>query len=360
MTPSKGADPATTQDLLARVVAILEGARARTVRAVNSEMVLAYWHIGREIVEEVQRGAGRAEYGEAVLDKLSKELTGRFGRGFSRANLRYFRLFYATFAERQPVIRHEPRDESEGDLGFAAELSWTHYRTLTKVEDAAARRFYELEAARDGWSTSMLERQIHTQLFTRLLKSRDKDGVLALARDGQRVQRPIDVIRDPYVLDFLDLPDGGRLRESDLEAAIIDGLQHFLLELGKGFAFVGRQRRLEYDDEVFYVDLVFYNCILKCYLLIDLKMGRLTHQDVGQMDSYVRLFDDKYTTEGDHPTIGLILCAEKNEAVARYSVLHDSEQLFAARYVTLLPTVEELQAELLRERRQLESRTRKR
>ena len=206
----------------------------------------------------------------------------------------------------------------------------------------------------------MLERQIHTQLFTRLLKSRDKDGVLALARDGQRVQRPIDVIRDPYVLDFLDLPDGGRLRESDLEAAIIDGLQHFLLELGKGFAFVGRQRRLEYEDEVFYVDLVFYNCILKCFLLIDLKMGRLTHQDVGQMDSYVRLFDDKYTTEGDHPTIGLILCAEKNEAVARYSVLHESEQLFAARYVTWLPTVEELQAELLRERRQLESRTRKR
>lgn len=199
------------------------------------------------------------------------------------------------------------------------------------------------------------ERQIHTQLFTRLRKSRDKAGVMDLVTRGLALQRPIDVIRDPYVLDFLDIPDSARLHESDLEAAIIEKLQHFLLELGKGFAFVGRQKRLEYDEERLYVDLVFYNCILKCYLLIDLKMGKLTHQDVGQMDSYVRLFDDRYTTEGDNPTIGLILCAEKNHAVARYSVIHDSEQIFAARYVTYLPTVEELERELIRERELIES-----
>jgi predicted nuclease of restriction endonuclease-like (RecB) superfamily len=249
----------------------------------------------------------------------------------------------------------EPGEDQSAPRGFSSRLSWTHYRVLTKVESAAERLFYEIEADRDGWSTTVLERQIHTQLFARLRKSRDKAGVMDLVTRGLAVQRPIDVIRDPYVLDFLDLPDSARLHESDLEAAIIEKLQHFLLELGKGFAFVGRQKRLEYDEERLYVDLVFYNCILKCYLLIDLKMGKLTHQDVGQMDSYVRLFDDRYTTEGDNPTIGIILCAEKNHAVARYSVIHDSEQIFAARYVTYLPTVEELERELLREQQLIES-----
>jgi predicted nuclease of restriction endonuclease-like (RecB) superfamily len=372
--------PLETDSLFERIVFILEAARARVVRAVNSEMVLAYWHIGREIVESVQGGQQRAEYGEAVLETLSGALTRRFGRGFSTANLRYFRLFHLTYADRRPEIHHEARDESRafpvpirhepGDVsadliravglasaprGFSSRLSWTHYRVLTKVESAAERLFYEIEADRDGWSTTVLERQIHTQLFARLRKSRDKAGVMDLVTRGLAIQRPIDMIRDPYVLDFLDLPDSARLHESDLEAAIIEKLQHFLLELGKGFAFVGRQKRLEYDEERLYVDLVFYNCILKCYLLIDLKMGKLTHQDVGQMDSYVRLFDDRYTTEGDNPTIGLILCAEKNHAVARYSVIHDSEQIFAARYVTYLPTVEELERELLREQQLIES-----
>ena len=377
------ASPTTTDALLGRIVSILEDARTRVVRSVNSEMVLAYWHIGREIVEEVQRGSDRAEYGEGLLEGLSAALTARFGRGFSISNIRYFRQFYLVYADRQPVIHHEARGEStapgiEGQIrheaggvsavlaqavelthaprGFAAGLSWTHYRVLSKVDHAAERLFYEIEADREGWSTGVLERQIHSQLFARLLKSRDRAGVLDLATRGLALQRPVDVMRDPYVLDFLNLPEADRIHESDLEAAIIGKLQHFLLELGKGFAFVGRQKRLEYDDECFYVDLVFYNCILKCYLLIDLKMGKLTHQDVGQMDSYVRLFNDRYTTEGDNPTIGLILCAQKNEAVARYSVLHDSEQLFAARYVTYLPTVEELQRELQRERLSIESR----
>jgi len=245
-------------------------------------------------------------------------------------------------------------EPGDGPRGFAANLSWTHYRTLTKVEHRAERLFYEIEAEKESWSVPHLERQIHTLLFARLLKSRDKAGVLDLVRRGQVLERPVDALRDPYVLDFLGLTDQNAFHETDLETAIIGKLQAFLLELGKGFAFVARQKRLAYDDEHFYVDLVFYNCILKCYLLIDLKIGKLSHQDVGQMDSYVRLFDDQYTTEGDNPTIGLILCAEKNEAVARYSVLAENRQLFAAKYLVYLPTEEELQRELQRERGLLE------
>ena len=375
---------APAEALFVRVVDIMEHARSRVARSVSSEMVLAYWHIGREIVGEVQRGAERADYGDRLLEALSEALTTHFGRGFSVSNIRYFRQFYLVYADRRPEIHHEPRGESfssgtQGPLphetggvaaallyavdharvprGFSPGLSWTHYRLLTQVEHAAERLFYEIEADREGWSTAVLERNIHSRLFSRLLKSRDKDGVRELATSGLALRRPIDILRDPYVLDFLDLPDVPRLHEADLEAAIIEKLQLFLLELGKGFAFVGRQKRLEYEDEYFYVDLVFYNCILKCYLLIDLKLGKLTHQDVGQMDSYVRLFDDRYTTEGDNPTIGLILCAHKNEAVARYSVLHNNEQLFAARYLTYLLTVEELQQELQRERLLLEARS---
>jgi predicted nuclease of restriction endonuclease-like (RecB) superfamily len=343
-------------------------------------MVLAYWHIGREIVEYLQQGALRAGYGDQVLDGISKQLSGRFGRGFSTTNLKYFRLFYLAFADRVPRIRHTAGDESEprrrirqkacdessmpanlkgqrADLsGFSSALSWSHYRALASVESVAARQFYEIEAERGAWSVPYLERQIHTHLFGRLLKSRDKAGVMELATRGQVVERPTDILRSPYVLDFLNLPESHALRESDLESAILNKLQNFLLELGKGFAFVARQRRIDFDDECFFVDLVFYNCILKCYLLIDLKLGKLTHQDVGQMDSYVRLFDEQCTTQGDAPTIGLILCAEKNEAVARYSVLADSKQLFAAKYVTYLPTVKELQREIAKERRLIEAR----
>ena len=242
-------------------------------------------------------------------------------------------------------------------VDFSAALGWSHYRLLMNVEHEAARRFYEIEAERGAWSVEHLERQIHTQLFARLAKSRDKAGVMDLATRGQVLERPIDVIKEPYVLDFLDLPERHSLRESDLEGAILEKLQHFILELGKGFAFVARQKRLTFDDEHFFVDLVFYNVILKCYLLVDLKLGKLAHQDVGQMDSYVRLFDDLGRTDGDGPTIGLILCAQKNDAVARYSVLHENEQLFAAKYVTYLPSVEELERELARERRVLEERT---
>lgn len=374
--------------LVERVVAILEEARSRVVRTVNSTMVLAYWYVGREIVEFVQRGAKRAEYGEQVLEALSARLQERVGRGYSVRNLRYFRSFYQAYADREPLIRdapkrfgtslvpnlgevdalvaargrqtpvtedarirHTPPAESEGPLkGFSSRLSWTHYRTLLGVEDVRARAFYEIEAEREGWPVPHLERQIHTQLFARLLKSRDKEGVMDLARRGQTVERPIDLMKSPVVLDFLDMPESELLRESELESAILSKLSQFLLELGKGFAFVARQKRLTFGDEEFYVDLVFYNIILKCYLLIDLKLGKLTHQDVGQMDSYVRLFDAQGRTDGDGPTIGLILCAEKNEAIARYSILNEHKQLFAAKYVTYLPSVEELERELERDR----------
>lgn len=376
--------------LFARVSQILDEARAQVVRSVNSAMVLAYWHVGREIVDSMQGGEPRAGYGERTVAELATRLTQRFGRGFSETNLKYFRQFYVLYADRAPVlraeraeaaaqeIRHKPCDESraaprqgsdgvragpvaaiqhtEALEGFSPVLSWSHYRALMGVEHRSERSFYEIEAERSGWSVPELERQIHTLLFARLLKSRDRQGLLALGRSGQELTTPIDALKDPYVLDFLALPDGGVLRESDLEAAIIGQLQDFLLELGKGFAFVARQKRLAFEDEHFYVDLVFYNTILKCYLLIDLKVGKLTHQDIGQIDSYVRMFDDQFTTEGDNPTIGLVLCAEKNEAVARYSVLNESKQIFAAKYVKVLPSEAELRREIERERRLFEAR----
>lgn len=363
--------------LVERVVAIIEAARSRVLRNVNSEMVLSNWHIGREIVEYVQRGEPRAEYGEGVIEDLSQQLQSRVGRGYSSTNLRYFRTFYIAYRERRPEIRHIGSGESESGAtpgmarkirhkrsgvslaaldpapleGFSPSLGWSHYRALMKVEPAMVRTFYEIEAEQERWPVEHLERQIHTQLHLRLLKSRDKDGVMALARKGQTVEKPVDLMKSPVVLDFLGLQVGPALRESDIESAIISKLSQFLLELGKGFAFVARQKRITFEDDDFFVDLVFYNIILKCYLLVDLKLGKLTHQDVGQMDSYVRLFDAQGRTPGDGPTIGLILCAEKNEAMARYSVLSEHKQLFAAKYVTYLPTEEELRQELERDRR---------
>ncbi len=368
-----------TPGLLTRVVAIIEGARVRVVRSVHGEIVLSNWHIGREIVEEVQRGADRATYGEAVLQSLSADLTTRYGRGYGIRNLRYFREFYLAFSDRIPEIRQSNIAESPASptaaiqqsgiaesnapaattllpRTFSPDLSWGHYRVLSSVDRPMARSFYEIEAINVGWSVEELQRQIHTSLFDRLRKSRNKAGAQQLAAEGLVLQRPVDTLREPYVLDFLALPEDQRLHETELESAIVGKLQEFLLELGKGFAFLARQKRLQYDGQNLYVDLVFYNCILKCYLLIDLKIGTLTHKDVGQMDSYVRLFDHQYTNEGDNPTIGLILCTEKNEAVARYSVLHESQQIFAARYLAYLPTIEELERELQRERLLIESR----
>lgn len=364
--------------LVDRVANILDQARGNVVRAVNSNMVIAYWLIGREIVQALQGGEDRADYGRRLLEDLSSHLTRRYGRGFSVTNLKYFRLFFQAYSTRSPEIRHKACDELGGasdgavlsDLeaslaaggdtgGFSSSLTWSHYRTLTGVAHAGERRFYEIESERNNWTQPVLERQIHTQLFARLLKSKDKAGVLKLAQEGQLVDRPMDVIKHPYVLDFLDLPEAHQFREQELESAIIEKLQPFLLELGKGFAFVSRQERISTENQHFYIDLVFYNYLLKCFILVDLKIGRLSHQDVGQMDMYVRMFDELRRGEGDNPSVGLILCAERDEVVARYSVLHESQQLFASKYMLYLPSESELRTELEREREAIEAMRRK-
>ena len=341
-------------------------------------MVQAYWQVGRLILEDEQEGRKRAAYGEAVLEDLSRRLTAEYGRGYTVSNLRWMRRFHEAFpahlvgqhpgcgqiqhalraeSSRQVGIRHALRDESgpAGSPMLRPELTWTHYRLLVGVSDPDARAWYMNEAADQHWSTRQLERQISVLYYERLISSHDKASVRAEAAGKMAEITPEQFIRDPYVLEFLGLKEYPALRESVVEQAIIDNLQAFLLELGKGFSFVARQKRMRFDDEDFYVDLVFYNYLLKCFVLVDLKIGKLTHQDIGQMDSYVRVFDAHVRPEGDNPTIGLILCSKKNEAIARYSILAESRQIFAAKYLAYLPTEEELQRELLRERQRIEA-----
>ena len=355
-------------DILYRDIrAVLESARSSAYRAVNTAMVQAYWQVGRLIVEHELGGRKRAAYGEAVLGDLSQRLTADFGRGFDPSNLRYMRLFFQRFPNRDAVrhrlpsqgIRDALRLKSTGTDAPGAlrqELSWTHYRMLLGVEDPQAREWYMSEAADQHWSTRQLERQISVLYYERLLASRKKAPVRKEAVTKLAAVEPEQFIRDPYVLEFLDLKDYPALRESAVEQAIIDNLQAFLLELGKGFSFVARQKRMRFEDEDFYVDLVFYNYLLKCFVLIDLKAGKLTHQDIGQMDSYVRVFDANARPKGDNPTIGLILCSRKNEAIAKYSVLSEGRQIFAAKYVKVLPTERELTIEIERERRLIDAR----
>jgi predicted nuclease of restriction endonuclease-like (RecB) superfamily len=354
------------EGLFHRVVAILEQARSQAARSVNREMVAAYWLIGREIVEHEQNGRRRAAYGEAVLEALSLRLTGEFGRGFDVTNLRKMRQFYRMFEIRDALRLESGREKrdaprlvstpDEARLPVSDELSWSHYRLLMQVEDPRARGWYMREAASQHWSSRQLDRQISVLYYERLLASRKKMPVRKEAEAKLATVPAEDFIRDPYVLEFLSLEDYPALRESAVEQAIIDNLRAFLLELGKGFSFVARQKRLRFDEEDFYVDLVFYNYLLKCFVLIDLKVGRLGHQDIGQMDSYVRLFDAHARPPGDNPTIGLILCSRKNEAIAKYSVLAEGRQIFAAKYVKYLPTEAELRQQLERERRLLETR----
>ena len=325
-------------DFYNRISGILSSARKRAYAAVNYSMVLAYWEIGRSIVEE-QGDAERAVYGDKLIEGLSARLTEDFGKGFDTSNLRYMRLFYLAFPIRD-ALRHE--------------LTWTHYRKLSKVKDETARAWYMNEAADEHWSTRQLDRQISVLYYERLLASREKESVIAEAHEKMSRVAPIDFIKDPYVLEFLDLKNYPGLHESDLEQALIDHLQEFLLELGTGFCFVARQKLMRFDDEDFYLDLVFYHAVLKCYVIIDLKMGKLTHADVGQMESYIRMFDALQKRDDDNPTIGLILRSEKNEAIARYSSLADGKQLFASKYVFELPSIEELQAQMESTRREFE------
>ena len=324
--------------LLADIREVLLSARKTAYKAVNFAMIGAYWNVGRLIVEDEQHGKRRAEYGKAVLSELSDKLTTEFGKGFEERELRRMRQFYCVFPK-------------WGTL--RPELTWSHYRLLIKVKDDNARLWYMNEAADQAWSSRQLDRQISVLYYERLLCSQDKTAVQAEAQQKLALVSPKTFIHDPYVLDFLQLKDYPALHESTIEQALIDNLQNFLLELGKGFCFVARQKRMQYEDENFYVDLVFYHSILKCHVLIDLKLGKLTHQDVGQMDSYIRMFDDLYKHTDDNPTLGLILCSEKNEAVVKYSVLAEHKQIFVSKYLLELPSVETLQNELIRERERI-------
>jgi len=327
----------STLDFYTRIKSILETARNNAYRAVNFAMVAAYWNVGREIIEEEQRGKEKAEYGRRLIVGLSVKLIAEFGKGFDVSNLWHMRQFYLLF----PILDAVRR-----------ELTWTHYRLLLKVDNAAARAFYVQESLEGNWSTRQLERQINSFYYERLLTSRDKLPVKKEAADNAKklAIEPKDIIKDPYVLEFLDLKNNVKHTESALESAIIGKLQEFLLELGKGFCFIARQKRISADNDHFYIDLVFYNHILKCFLLIDLKTGKLTHQDIGQMDFYVRYFEKNVKAKNDNPTIGLILCTEKNDTIVKYSVLKDSRQLFASKYKLYLPSEKELKREIKRER----------
>jgi predicted nuclease of restriction endonuclease-like (RecB) superfamily len=317
--------------------------RRQVLRAVDVVQVRTCWGVGRHIVEFEQGGAARAEYGAKLLPRLAEKLTEEFGRGFDERNLRYMRLFFLAF----PIWN-----------ALRSELSWTHYRTLMRVEDATAREWYVKETVAQNWSSRALERQVGRLYYERLLSSKDRTAVRAEAEEkiAELPPSPRDFVRDPVLLEFLGLPETGRLLESDLEQRLIDHLQSFLLELGKGFAFVARQMRVSTETKDFYIDLVFYNYLLKCFVLFDLKPRELTHGDIGQMDMYVRMFDEQQRGAGDGPTVGIILCAAKDASIVRYSVLHGNEKLFATRYKLVLPTEEELRRELVREQRVLEER----
>jgi predicted nuclease of restriction endonuclease-like (RecB) superfamily len=373
--------------LYERIRQILESARSSVARTVNTTQVVANWLIGREIVEEEQKGKRRAEYAEQLLLDLSARLTAEYGRGYSVDNLEFFRRFFLEYnsllgSEKSDALRristttdisdavrrksmksitvlssqkqHAPRGESWQPGQLHLNLSWTHYRTLLRVEKTGARAFYEIEAIRNNWSARELERQINSLLFERLALSKNKKGLMRLATKGQVIQRPGDVFKDPVVMEFLGLPASPKLVESHLEEALINNLQAFLLELGKGFAFMSRQERITLDGDHFYIDLVFYHTILKCFVLIDLKVGKLTHQDLGQLQLYVNYYDRERRTKGDNPALGLILCTDKNDAVVRYTLGPDQQKkIFASRYKLYLPTEAELQAELRRELRLL-------
>jgi predicted nuclease of restriction endonuclease-like (RecB) superfamily len=361
-----------------RIRDILEIARTNISRTVNTTQVIANWLIGREIVEEEQQGRKRARYGKKEIEGLSRKLQKEFGSGYSVQNLFYMRQFYQTYPDLIPNVRilHALRGKSigkgsteilhaGGGLLNAANnaytpgkltlnLSWVHYRTLLRVEKPEARKFYEIEATNNNWSGRELERQINSLLFERLALSKDKRGLLKLATKGQEIQRPVDAIKDPFIMEFIGLPESHKLVETKLEQALIDNLQSFLMELGKGFAFVARQERITMEGDHNYIDLVFYHTILKCFILVDLKVGKLTHGDLGQLQVYVNYYDQERVSIGDNPTIGLILCTDKNDAVVKYFLgKNQNQRLFASRYKLYLPTEKELKEEVKKEMRYL-------
>ena len=327
-----------------RVLDILKNARKQAKMALNISMVYSYYEVGRMIVEEEQNGEQRAEYGKAILKELSKRLTESLGKGFSVENLKLMRRFYVVYSKDQIGQKVSTQFENlpvtrEGRKFF---LSFSHYVFLMRIPNIDERHFYEIEAAHNGWGIKELERQYDSALYERLSLSRDKEGIERLSTEGQIIERPEDLLKDPYVLEFTGLPELSKYSETDLETKIIDHLQEFLLELGRGFTFVGRQVRFTFEDEHYRVDLVFFNRLLRCFVLFDLKIGRLKHQDIGQMQMYVNYYDRKVKLEDENPTIGILLCKNKNDAVVEMTLPEDNSQIFASKYLTVLPSKEEL------------------
>lgn len=338
--------------LFGKIADLLNEARKFVVKSVNQTIVHTYFEVGRLIVEDEQKGKERAEYGKSVLKELSQKLSDEFGKGYSVYNLERMRNFYLAYksrivkTEKSASLMRKSKEEKTASLMQKFEspfnLSWTHYLLLLKIDNEEERNFYEIEAVSNNWSVRELERQYNSSLYERLVLSRDKKAIKELSRKGQIVTRPIDTIKEPYVLDFLGLEEKDKYTESDLETAIINKLEHFLTELGKGFLFVGRQQRITIEDENFYVDLVFYNRLLQCFVLIDLKIGKLKHQDLGQMQMYVNYYDEFKKTEDENPTIGIVLCKQKNETLVKITLPKENQQIFASKYQTVLPSKEEL------------------
>lgn len=314
----------------------MEEARKRVLTTVNSAMTMTYYLIGQRIVEEEQKGENRAEYGKQLMKNLSEALTEEYGKGFSRRNLETIRKFYLLYSEEQKTQSVIALFENP------FKLSWTHYIRLVRIENIEERKFYEIEAAKENWSVREMERQINSCLYDRLVLSRDKEKVMELSLQGQIIEKPSDIIKDPYVLEFLGLESMPSYSENQLENAIIDHIEKFIMELGKGFLFQGRQVRFTFDEDHFYVDLVFYNRILRCFVLIDLKIGKLKHQDIGQMQMYVNYYDRYVKLPEENKTIGIIICRDKNDTLVEITLPENNEQIFASKYMTILPSKEEL------------------
>ena len=318
-----------TNSFVEQIKQLIKDAQINVVRSVNTIMVKTYFELGRRIVEHEQEGRNYSNYGDFLLEKLSSELSGEFGKGYSKRNLELIRKFYLTYK-----IAKSPISQS---------ISWTHYLHLMRIENEEERRFYEIEIEKNNWSVRELDRQINTSLYHRLSLSKDKIGVLELAEKGQIIEKASDLIKDPYVLEFLNLQEAYSYSETELESAIIDKLEHFLLELGKGFTFAGRQFRFTFDEEHFIVDLVFYNRLLKCFVLIDLKIGKLKHQDLGQMQMYVNYYDRHVKLEDENKTIGIILCKDKKDTLVEITLPESNKQIFASKYELILPSKKQLQ-----------------
>ena len=319
-----------------QIVDLLQSARNKVVQTVNQTMVLTYFEIGRMIVEEQQNGKNRAEYGKRIIKELSKVLNDEFGKGFSERNVEQMRQFYLVYSKPQTLSAESEKQQPTFNL------SWSHYLKLMRIDDENERKFYEIEAAKNNWSVRELQRQFDSALYARLVLSGDKNKVKELSEKGLVLDKPKDAIKDPYILEFIGLPEHTEYSESDLEQKLIDKLEHFLLELGNGFTFVARQKRISFDEKHFRIDLVFYNRILKCFVLIDLKIGEIKHQDLGQMQMYVNYYDREVRLEDENKTIGIVLCKDKSESVVEYTLPENNEQIFASKYQTVLPSKDEL------------------